>query len=74
MSKDRFGNGLEFLRRGSISVEESAGRDLSYIRSPRNAAYEQGFGRLFHGQEVFEHDRMNRMRHFGISHYFAELN
>lgn len=25
-------------------------------------------------QAVFEYDRMNCMRHFGISHYFAELN
>jgi hypothetical protein len=23
---------------------------------------------------VFEHDRMNCIRHFGISHYFAELD
>jgi hypothetical protein len=48
--------------------------DLSYIGSPRHAACQQGFGRVLHSQEVFEHDRMNCMRHFGISHYFAELD
>jgi hypothetical protein len=50
------------------------GGDLSYIRSPRHAACQQGFGRVLHSQAVFEHDRMNCMRHFGISHYFAELD
>jgi hypothetical protein len=48
--------------------------DLSYIRSPRNATCQQGFGHVLHSQEVFEHDRVNCMRHFGISHYFAELD
>jgi hypothetical protein len=48
--------------------------DLSYIRTPRNAACQQGFGRILHSQEVFEHDRTNCMRHFGISHYLAELD
>jgi hypothetical protein len=48
--------------------------DLSYIRSPRNAACQQGFGRLLHSQVVFEDDRMNCICDFGISHYFAELD
>jgi hypothetical protein len=69
-----FAKHLDFLKRGRINVEESAGGDLSYIRSPRNAACQQGFGRVLHSQAVFEHDRMNCMRHFGISHYFAELD
>jgi hypothetical protein len=69
-----FAKRLDFLKRGRINVEESAGGDLSYIRSPRNAACQQGFGRLLHSKVVFEHDRMNCMRHFGISHYFAELD
>jgi hypothetical protein len=69
-----FGKRLDFLKKGQISVEEFTGGDLSYIRSPRNAACQQGFGRVLHSQEVFEHDRTNCMRHFCISHYFAELD
>jgi len=34
----------------------------------------KAFGRLLHSQEIFEHDRMNCMRHFSISHYFAKLD
>ena len=30
--------------------------------------------RVLHSQAVFEHDRTNCMRHFDISHYFAELD
>src|SRR4029453_4570284 len=33
-----FDKRLNFLKRGRINVEESAGGDFSYIRSPRNAA------------------------------------
>jgi hypothetical protein len=33
-----FAKRLEFLKRGRINVEESAGGDPSYIRSPRNGA------------------------------------
>ena len=33
-----FAKRLDFLKRGRINVEESAGGDLSYIRSPRNGA------------------------------------
>jgi hypothetical protein len=69
-----FAKRLDFLKRGRINVEESAGGDLSYIRSPRNVACQQGFGRLVHSQVVFEHDRMNCIRDFSISHYFAELD
>lgn len=29
---------------------------LSYIRSPRNAACQQRFGRVLRSQEIFEHD------------------
>jgi hypothetical protein len=69
-----FAKRLDFLKRGRINVEESAGRELSYIRSPQNVACQQGFGRLLHSQMVFEHDRMNCIRDFSISHYFAELD
>jgi hypothetical protein len=48
MSEDSFGNGLQLLKRGSISAEESAGGDLSYIGSPRHAACDQGFGRVLY--------------------------
>src|ERR1700757_1587158 len=33
-----FAKRLDFLKRGRINVEESAGADLSYIGSPRHAA------------------------------------
>jgi len=33
-----FAKRLDILKGGRINVEESAGGDLSYIRSPRNAA------------------------------------
>jgi hypothetical protein len=69
-----FAKRLDILKRGQINVEESAGRDLSYIRSSRNAACQQRFGRRLRSQVVLEHDRMNCMRDFGISHYFAELD
>jgi hypothetical protein len=48
--------------------------DLSYIGSPRHAACQQGLRRRLRSQVVFEHDRMNCIRDFGISHYFAELD
>jgi len=69
-----FAKRLNILKRGQINLEESPGGDLSYVRSPRNAACQQGFGRLLHSQVVFEHDRMNCTRDFSISHYFAELD
>jgi hypothetical protein len=50
------------------------GGDLSYIRSPRDAACDQGFGRVFRSQAVLAHDRMNCIRDFSISHYFVELD
>jgi hypothetical protein len=69
-----FAKRLNFPERGRINVEESARGDLSYVRGPRNAACQQGFGCLLQSQKVLAHDRMNCMRHFGISHYFAELD
>jgi hypothetical protein len=65
---------LDFLKGGPINAQESAGNDLSYIRSPRNAACQQGFGRVLQTQVVFERNRINCMRRFGVSHYFAELD
>ena len=45
--KIEFAKRLDFLKRGRINIEESAGGDLSYIGSPRHAACDQGFGRVF---------------------------
>jgi len=69
-----FATRLDFLKRGQINAPEYAGDDQSYIRSPRNAACQQGFGRVLHTQVVFEYDWINCMRHFSVSHYFAELD
>jgi hypothetical protein len=69
-----FAKRLDILKRGQINIEESAGSNLSYIGSPRNAACQQGFRRRLRSQVVFDYDRMNCVRHFSISHYFAELD
>jgi hypothetical protein len=69
-----FAKRLNILKRGQINLEESPGGDVSYVRSLRNAACQQGFGRLLHSQVVFEHYRINCTRDFSISHYFAELD
>jgi hypothetical protein len=74
LCEDRFRNALRLLKRGQIDAPEYAGDDQSYIRSPRNAACQQGFGRVLHTQVVFEYDWINCMRHFSVSHYFAELD
>jgi hypothetical protein len=71
LCEDRFRNALRLLKRGQINAPEYAGDDQSYIRSPRNAACQQGFGRVLHTQVVFEYDWINCMRHFI---YFAELD
>ncbi|HEU4770713.1 MAG TPA: hypothetical protein VFS68_01030, partial [Candidatus Udaeobacter sp.] len=49
-------------------------RNLSYLSSPRHAAFGQGFGRVLYTQEVLAQDRMNCVRDFSVSHYFAELD
>jgi hypothetical protein len=69
LCEDRFRNALRLLKRGQIDAPEYAGDDQSYIRSPRNAACQQGFGRVLHTQVVFEYDWINY-----VSHYFAELD
>jgi hypothetical protein len=74
LCEDRFATRLDFLKRGQINAPEYAGNDQSYIRSPRNAACQQGFGRVLRTQVVFEYNWINCMRHFSVSHYFAELD
>ena len=69
-----FAKRLDLLKRGQSNAQESAGDDLSYIRSPRNTTCQQGFGRVLRAQVVFESNRINCMRHFGVAHYFAELD
>ena len=64
-----FAKRLDILKRGQINVEESAGGDLSYVRSPRNAACQQGFGRLLHSQVVFDQrsDELHtRLQHLAL--------
>ena len=77
-----FATRLDFLKRGQINAPEYAGDDQSYIRSPRNAACQQGFGRVLHTQVVFEYrldklhaplQRLALFRGTGCDAYAANL-